>query len=167
MELEKPLAYSYFLTDEIYLLKSEQHLFLAAKPPAPTPEIPKVTFKYLGGNKKNFLVLVFYPANEFILDQHLPALENTIKRLGYQIDDIAILNISKYPQIGFSELLEFFKPQILLINGKDALIALPKSISQNKIENVQNIKTLFTFSFDEMMNSTENKKIFWEQMKQL
>jgi hypothetical protein len=27
--------------------------------------------------------------------------------------------------------------------------------------------TLFTFSFDEMMNSNDNKKAFWEQMKQL
>ena len=54
----------------------------------------------------------------------------------------------------------------MLILGKAAIPAgmEPKF---NSIEKSPGLDTLYTFSFDEMMTTVENKKTFWEQIKNL
>jgi len=42
-----------------------------------------------------------------------------------------------------------------------------ENLPVNKIQEIKNCRKLYTFSFAEMMDNTENKKVFWEQIKQL
>jgi hypothetical protein len=51
--------------------------------------------------------------------------------------------------------------------GSNALPQGIASISLNRVQSLGNSMVLYTFSFDEMMDSNENKKAFWEQMKAL
>ena len=41
------------------------------------------------------------------------------------------------------------------------------SSTASEIQFDDNVKVLYTFSFDEMMSDVANKKIFWEQMKNI
>jgi hypothetical protein len=167
MQIENPLAYSFIMQDEVYLLNKDKAAY-AAETGSATPEIPAASnISYLGKNKNNLLVIVHYPASEFIEATHLAALENILKRLGQAIDDAAILNNAKYPDETFISLTEFFKPGKLLILGKKALPPDARPLSLNKPEIVNGCNTLFSYSFDEMMDNNEYKKAFWEQMKQL
>jgi DNA polymerase III psi subunit len=61
----------------------------------------------------------------------------------------------------------FFKPKKLLMLGKSSLPEDIELLTLNKPQQLNNCHTLFSFSFDEMMDNNENKKAFWEQMKQL
>jgi hypothetical protein len=64
-------------------------------------------------------------------------------------------------------LIDYFKPQTLLILGQESL---PAGIDQpkfNQVEKRSELTILCTFSFDDMMTNTENKKAFWEQVKTL
>jgi DNA polymerase III psi subunit len=127
----------------------------------------ETTFNYLGKNNKNFLVLVNYANEEHIAAPHLAALQNILKRKELSLDDVAILNINKYAPVKLTALAKAFEPAKLIIMGKDSL---PEGIGQltlNKPLQGKKTHVLYSFSFDEMMSSNDNKKAFWEQMKNL
>jgi hypothetical protein len=167
VKIENPIALRYILSDDVYLLNNDKHQFIGIAPGENINESPTLNLNYLGGNKKNFLVLVHYGDAKFMDDQHLNALENTLKRLNFELDDVAIFNISGNKEIGFEAMADFFKPQKLLILGKNAVPKGYETLSFNNITTVTNCRALRTFSFSQMMDNTENKKTFWEQMKQL
>jgi len=135
--------------------------------PDPLVKTPGTAFNYLGKNNKNFLVLVNYANEEHIAAAHLTALESILKRKDLSIDDVAILNVNRYTPLKLATLSEYFKPTRLVIMGKDSL---PEGIGNLPLNQpLQGKKThvLYSFSFDEMMSSNDNKKTFWEHMKTL
>ncbi|MFD2144072.1 hypothetical protein [Mucilaginibacter antarcticus] len=80
-------------------------------------QTPAPAYNYLGGNKKQFLILTNYTTAEFIAADHLSALQNILKRLEYGLDDVAIFNVH---QSGYTiiDLVNYFKPEKLLILGR-------------------------------------------------
>lgn len=167
MKIENLAAFPYFMGNEVYLLPSEREALQNNATEIPEVPMMVVSFNYLGNNKKNFLVLTNYTDADFISPNHSVALESTLKRLGFEMDDLAILNIAKYPNIVFDELIKFFEPNKILILGKSAQPETKIPVLLNKIAIHGNTKILTTFSFEEMMDNAGNKKIFWELMKQL
>lgn len=142
---------------------------IAVAPQTPEPIIQTVEaeFNYLGKNNKKFLVLVNYATEKHITEAHLAALQNILKRKDLDLDDVAILNVNKYAPVKLAALAAYFAPTRLVIMGKDAL---PEGIGNLPLNQpLQGKKThvLYSFSFDEMMSSNDNKKIFWEHMKTL
>lgn len=184
MNIENPVAFSFIMQEDIYLLNKDKPFYsipaetkpqtvaesepeYAAAAPAPAPVPRQPSFTYLGGHKKNFLVIVHYPEHEVMHDKHLVALESTLNRLGFTREDVAIFNRANYPDDDFELLSSYFKPQKLLLLGKSSLPGGIGALELNKPVQMNNYPVLLTFSFDEMMDSIENKKAFWEQMKQL
>ena len=167
MKIENPAAFPYFMGKEIYLLPSDKEVLQNIAIVIPEVQEVVVSFNYSGNNKKNFLVLTNYTDADFISPNHSVALESTLKRLGFEMDDLAILNIAKCPDIVFDDLIKFFEPNKILILGKSAQPETKIPVLLNKIAIHGNIKILTTFSFEEMMDNTGNKKVFWELMKQL
>jgi len=193
VKVENPVALQYLLQDELYLLGTDKALYehlqkstpqpptitaqeAEVKTPAPAPVIEQtvpevktqpVSFNYLGKNLKNFLILVHYPDLEFIADAHLTALQNILKRKELELHDIAILNMAGYGNSNFTEITGFFKPAKLLLLGKTAMPQGIAPLQLNKPQALDGLTTLYSFAFDEMMDSVDNKKAFWEQMKTL
>ncbi len=183
MKVENPLAFSFILQDDIYLLNADKVQYstpvtliqenILAEPEVAYPSAPPETVKeslslnYLGGNKKNFLVIAHYPEYDFMHDKHLAALESTLGRLGFSIEDIGIINYAKYQDIKFDVLVDCFNPHKLLVLGEPSQPAGIAGLELNKQKQLDNCVALLTFSFDDMMENNEKKKIFWEQMKQL
>ncbi|HEY8781160.1 MAG TPA: hypothetical protein VIM16_06070 [Mucilaginibacter sp.] len=167
MKVENPIAFSFIMQDDLYLLNNDKTANNINSAPVPVVKTQPLNFNFIGGNKKNFLIIVHYPELEFIEEVHLTALENILKRLDLNIDDAAIFNKAKYTGANYRELIDFFKPQKLLLLGKHALPDGVEPLALNKPRKLSNCNALFSFSFDEMMDNNENKKAFWEQMKQL
>jgi hypothetical protein len=167
VNIEDPTALHFIMQEELYLLNSDKGLYDHVNlPPALVEETPAVKINYMGGKKNKLLVLVHYPAHEFIDDVHLTALNNILKRKGLAINDVAILNMAKHETLGFDAIIEHFTPQKLLFLGKNALPAsLPLTI--NLPQQVEGRIALYSFSFEEMMDNNEYKKAFWDQMKGL
>ena len=167
MKVEDANALRFILQDEIYLLNGDKNAYSAQGAPPPVIETPKPVFNYLGSNKKNFLVLVGYPDHDFIKDEHLAALESVLGRKEHTRTDVAILNIAKHERADDKQIWAHFEPKTIVILGKNGL---PEGIGElrfNVIENRDNTQVLYTFSFDEMMTNVDNKKAFWEQIKNL
>ncbi len=167
MKIEDPIAFSFIMQDELYLLNKDKIAANVNPAPQPVIETEAANFNFMGGNKKNFLIIVHYPQQEFIDEIHLTALESILKRLDFNIDDTAIFNKAKYANVNYQQVTDFFKPQKLLLLGKRSLPGGIEPLTLNKPRRLNDCSTLFSFSFDEMMDNNENKKAFWEQMKQL
>ena len=187
VNIENPAALHFIMQDDLFFLNTDKNLYankvvadetsvaetviIAPVAISPVVEIAAVEkpveFKYHGKNNRNFLILVHYPTLEFIHETHLTALENILKRKGFEIDDVAIVNTAKHDVIKLEPLSAYFKPQKMLVLGNSAL---PKEIQQlalNVPEQVAGFAALYSFSFDEMMDNNDYKKAFWEQMKGL
>ena len=178
MKIENPLAYSFILQEDLYLLDNDKQLHPATASPLPAieaiPVLPEpdikttlLNFNYLGENKKGFLIIVYYKLPGFMDEAHLTALTAVLARLQYTIDDVAILNLAHYAGYASNTFIDFFKPQKFLLLGAQALPAGLESIELNKPQKVNGLPALFSFNFEEMMTDNEKKKSFWEQMKQL
>nr|WP_294948934.1 hypothetical protein [uncultured Mucilaginibacter sp.] len=191
MKVDNPNAFRFIMQDELYLLpvdKVAKPIPAAAEEPVampaevaviaapavvaePEPSQPIKTaepvFNYLGSNNKRFLILVNYPDDEFIASAHLAALENILKRKELVLNDVAIFNTIKYAPVTMAKLKEAFKPEKLLVLGKGALPADLGNLTLNKPVLAGGKGMLYSFSFGEMMDSNEMKKVFWEQMKTL
>lgn len=167
MKIENPAAFSFILQDEIYLLDQDKIKPGRNLVPTPIIETEKDHFKYLGGYRKKLLLIVYYPAMEFMAPDHLEALGKVLTRLNFGVDDIAILNIANQPNAMFSDIMDFFKPQKLLLLGEKALPGGIESLTLNAPKQFNNCGTLLSFSFDEMMDNQEYKKAFWEEIKKL
>jgi hypothetical protein len=166
MKIETPAALRYIMQDDIFLLpagivKSAETIVETAV------QTPDAVFKYLGNNKKNFLILVHYTAHEFIADTHLTALQSILSRKEYSLDDIAILNRANYITTGFELLAAYFNPQKILILGNEAMPVGIEPVQFNEPVQLGNCVALHSFSFDEMMDNIPNKKTFWDKMKNL
>ncbi|MBB3969867.1 hypothetical protein [Mucilaginibacter phyllosphaerae] len=133
----------------------------------PVVETPETGFNYLGSNNKNFLILVNYSNETHMAATHLTALASILQRKELSLDDVAVLNVNKYQPVKLAQLAAYFSPTRLVIMGSDAL---PEGIGKLPLNQpLQGKKThvLYSFSFDEMMSSNDNKKTFWEHMKTL
>jgi hypothetical protein len=131
----------------------------------PAKETPAPTYNYLGENKKQFLILTHYANEDVIAADHLAALQSILKRKDYDMADIAILNVARTMVNNIIELITYFKPEKLLILGEAAVPAGMGVPPLNQPKKMKNGVLLHSFSFDEMMSSTDNKKAFWDQMK--
>jgi len=149
------------------LVTAPDPVAIIPKTPEPIIQTVEAEFNYLGKNNKNFLVLVNYATEKHIAEAHLAALQNILKRKELSLDDVAILNVNKYAPVKLTALAAYFAPTRLVIMGKNAL---PEGIGNLPLNQpLQGKKThvLYSFSFDEMMSSNDNKKTFWEHMKTL
>jgi hypothetical protein len=191
MKVDNPNAFRFIMQDELYLLpedKVAKPITAAAEEPVPMPaevaiiaapavvaepessqpiKTAEPVFNYLGSNNKRFLILVNYPDDEFIASAHLAALENILKRKELVLNDVAIFNTNKYAPVTMAKLKEAFKPEKLLVLGKGALPADLGNLTLNKPVLAGGKGMLYSFSFGEMMDSNEMKKVFWDQMKTL
>jgi hypothetical protein len=166
MKIENPAALRFIMQEEIYLLphdKTEQRVAIA--PPVLTKKINDLN--YLGGYKKGFLIVAHYANEAYMAAAHMAALESILKRKEYSLDDVAIFNRFVYPDVDFEQIQAYFNPQKLLLLGKNALPANLPAPMFNQPQKIKGYDALYTFSFDEMMDNTPNKKAFWDQVKNL
>ena len=84
--------------------------------------------------------------------------------MDFDIDDVALLNVAKYPNLEFKNLTDFFDPKKLLLLGNAALPAGMLAITLNVPVVLNNISTLYSFNFDDMMDNTINKKVFGNRL---
>jgi len=187
VSIENPAALHFILQDDIFLLSADKNQYKkvdiaadatavtdipeALSDIAPVASVSPVAYataiQYLGANKKDFVILVHYPEIEFISATHLTSLENILKRKGFELDDVAIVNMATCADANFETLKDHLKPQRILFMGKDALPGGLAPLKLNQLQQLGNCTALYSFSFDEMMESNEHKKAFWDQMKLL
>ncbi len=163
LKTNDPLALQLFLTEDIYLIpdKEEDKEDKSHK----MPESPRGSFEYLGQNKAHFLVLIEDPKHSKISPNILNLLLKIMQAKGLDIDDIAIVNYSCYPNTCFNELKLFFACDKLTLLGIDPQSLKLPSLAINQIHLIEQVQILPSCSLDEMNADQDKKRQFWNVMK--
>ncbi len=166
MKIENPAALRFIMQEDIYLLPPDKTEHPAAiVSPVLTTKVEDIN--YLGKYKKGFLIVAHYTNEDYMAAAHIAALESILNRKDHSMDDVAIVNRFTYPDVDFDQIQSYFKPQKLLLLGKDSLPANMQALAFNQPQKINGYPALYTYSFDEMMDNVPNKKAFWEQVKNL
>ena len=170
-------ALKMLFTEDIYIIP-EKEVIPPAQIPAPVEPVKadikvdnevsipvKKDFEYLGDNNKYFLVLIDEKIHTRINPAHQEMLLKIMNAKKLELRDLAILNISRYPDAKFNELKSFFScSKVLLFGVAPTQVGLP-SINLNKASSAGTVKVLATHSLEEMRNSPDKKREFWNIMK--
>ncbi|QJD95367.1 hypothetical protein HH214_05520 [Mucilaginibacter robiniae] len=163
-----PANLRYLLSDDLYLLPDDAAYYREPRQPMETnvlEPVPVISFKHLGNNEKSFLILSYYPDQEFMTPTHLTALESTLKRKEMSMDNVALLNLATYPDTDWATLVNYFTPEKVLLLGLFALPANAPALQQHNLQQHHTQQVLYTYSFDEMVGNKDNTKAFWNLIK--
>jgi len=140
----------------------------ALKNPEPIQDTRKTSateFEYLGDNNKYFLILINDPIHTRISQVHQEMLMKVMSAKKLELRDLAIVNISRYYEADFNALKAFFTCSKLVLFGMDPKkIGLP-AFALNKTEQKGHVNILATYGLEEMRNSPDKKREFWNVMK--
>ena len=124
--------------------------------------------KYLGENKKNILVIVDYTAVMFLPDEELSFLTNMLTACKLSLADVVIVNINKYKEKNYKELISNFKSRIVFLFGIEPVsFGLPVSFPHFQIQPFANATFLFTPSLKEYENDALLKSKLWVCLRRI
>lgn len=125
-------------------------------------------WKSLGNNRKNILILVRSTDAVFLPDKQLDFLTSMLSACKLSMDDVAIININKYPDSSYKELLPVFKSKIVLLFDIDpASIGLPLNFPHFQLQPFANTTFLYSPSMDDLENDRLLKSKLWVSFKRL
>jgi hypothetical protein len=124
-----------------------------------------VSFDYLGGNNRFFLLLVNSPNEKYLEKQHLDLLLKILQAKGLQQEDVAILNIANQSPLHFADLHTFFAcAKICLFGIAPATLGLA-NMASNEAFIHEGVRVLATFGLTELAQTQHKKVAFWNVMK--
>ena len=128
-------------------------------------EIEKQDYKYLGDNNKYILIIVNEANFEFLNKKDLVFLTKILGAKKLEINDVAIINLTKYPSLDFTELKSFFGFSKLLTFGINPKILNVEGSVANKKFNYKNVDILGTWDLSKLEEDVKKKTIFWNELK--
>jgi hypothetical protein len=130
-------------------------------------EMATQSWRSLGENKKNILVIVTYPDAVHIPDKELQLLTNMLMACKLSLADVAIVNIHKRTA-SYKELLTEYKSRItLLFDTEPAGFGLPMSFPFFQIQPFANCSFLYAPSLKELEEDKVLKSKLWVCLKRL
>jgi len=126
------------------------------------------TFKFLGNNKKNILVVVNNNDAVFLPDNQLTFLTGILNACKLSLDDIALFNFSNYPEASYKEILPFFNSKVMLLFAvAPEKIGLPVSFPEFQIQPFSTTTLLYSASLSDLEHDKELKGKLWMSLKRL
>lgn len=126
----------------------------------------KEEFVYQGDKSKGVLFILRYPQYPYFSPAAEDAFVKTMAALHLTPQDVAVVNLANpHNPNDFKRIMSFFQPKkITLLGVEPASLKLP-AIEHNSYMRGR-IATVFnTFSFEEMFDDVNKKKLFWGEFK--
>ena len=178
-----------FFTDDIYLIRGEeilsvdevvvsehQRVTLASEPPVspvvslPLPvEAPKeqLSFKFLGKNSRNILILVNDPGHEVSDEKGRELLRKIVKSINLSANDFALLNYAGYAGTSYAQLQQYFSSVLIFAFGVTPEQLKMKTYPQNSIVTAEDVRLIFSSELKTLEEDPKGKKELWASLKQL
>lgn len=126
------------------------------------------TWKSLGSNVKNILIVVNNPDAVYVSDDELPFLTGILSACKLSLADVAVLNIHHYPGTGYKELTAFFKSRIVLLFDTDPVsFGLPLNFPYYQLQAFAGNTFLYAPSLQQLENDKVEKSKLWVCLKRL
>ena len=123
---------------------------------------------YLGTNQKKIAVLVNCETAIYLPDDELSFLLGILTACKLSMADIALVNLSKNPDLNYSFLTDQFKAEKVFLFGLNAAaIALPLEFPHYQVQQFNNQVYLSSVSLNEMQANKEEKMKLWACLKKI
>lgn len=126
------------------------------------------TWKWLGENNKNILIVVSYAGVVHLPDEQLQFLTNILGACKLSLADVAIVNLPNQPHQDYKEILAQFKSRIaLLFDIEPASFGLPMSFPHYQIQPYASCSFLYSPSLKQLEEDKVEKTRLWVCLKRL
>lgn len=170
-----------FFTDDVYLVNDDAAAAavtpVAAVPVAEpavkaaavpeVPPVPQITFKYLGKNQKNVLILVHDLQHEVSTERGRELLRNLVKAIQLTANDFALLNYAAHEGVKLGDLSSFFSSRLVLAFGVTPVQLGMEERAQNVLHLHETIQLVFSGNLDQLAADQDGKKTLWGSLKQI
>jgi hypothetical protein len=124
--------------------------------------------KWLGENRKNILIIVWYADAVHLSDEEFNFLTGILGACKLSMADVALLNLNNHPGITYKELAAHFKSKIVFLFGiEPTLLGLPISFPHFQVQAFANCSFLFSPSLKELEKDKILKSKLWVCLKRL
>ncbi|KEQ30039.1 hypothetical protein N180_11465 [Pedobacter antarcticus 4BY] len=164
--IQDDAALRMFFTEEIYLQQEQEPVVIQA--PAILPvSVPEISYKFLGKNQRQILILVQDDNEEVSSVEGRELLRNIVKAIQLTANDFALLNYSLCATSRHEELFTYFKPRIVLSFGvSTSMLGLPEKNSNELVFHEQ-IQMIFSANLHLLAADLNGKKALWGSLKKL
>ncbi len=150
----------------------------ATAPARPTPVLtqtappsPASAYKVLGNNRQHVAVIVRFPGEAFLPENHLQMLTKMLGACKLNLGDVAIVNDATQ-QVNINVLKDQLSPKrVLLFGVSPEETGLPLNFPAFKDQEYAGSTYLYTPSLDELNKETEEGKVLkrklWESLKKI
>ena len=133
-----------------------------------SPADPGSTWKSLGSNQKNILIIINNKEAVHLPDNELTFLTGILGACKLSLADVAIVNCNNHPEVSYKELTSSFKSKIvLLFDMEPASFGLPMSFPHYQIQAFAGNSFLYSPSLKELENDKLEKSKLWVCLKRL
>lgn len=168
-----PVALRYLMSETIFDIEEGEESAVAFEATESAAEID-LNLTYLGKNQSGFLFVfqdLTRPDQHSLVEQEMEAFEKTLGAMQLSLDHIALFNLASIAsrQTSFADVLTFFDARKVILLGTQLSIAeqgsLLPALNLHEVAQQGTVEYLHTFSFAEMMNDTDKKRLFWTSLK--
>ena len=159
--------------NEVFLLYKNSLVDITAEILQATPEDNRsdeasYKFKYLGENKKQILIVVDYSNAVHVPDKQLSFLTKLLSACNLNLGDVAILNFRNYNAFDFDKVIDFFRPEVvLLFKVEPDDFGMPMIFPPYQVQKFKNISFVASPSFEEIEPDKVSKSKLWGCLKKI
>jgi len=125
-------------------------------------------WKYLGENKKKTLVVVRNADAVHLPDKQLAFLSKLLTACNLSLADVAILNFQNHNSSGFNEILNYYKPKVvLLFDVEPGEFGLPMIFPQFQVQGYKDAVFVSSPSLDTIEPDKSLKGKLWICLKKI
>lgn len=130
--------------------------------------IKEIEWKYLGGNKRNVLVVVDYIDMKYLPDDQIDFLTQLLKACKLSLDDIALINWEYYKKYSYADILSHFGSTIILLFDVNAAgFGFPFEIPQYQVQHFTHYKVMHAPAMHQLKNDKPAKGKLWASLQKI
>jgi hypothetical protein len=131
-------------------------------------DIHKEDWRYLGENKKNILLIVYYKNVTHLPDDHLNFLTSVLTACKLNLGDIAILNTANHPLAIYKTVQEKFKSGFIILFGlTPGEFEMPLNFPEFQIQAFNNCTFLHTPAIEKLEVDKVLKSKLWVSLRKM
>ncbi|GAB3431861.1 hypothetical protein [Niabella aquatica] len=162
-----------FLVTQLYpdsLTGDPERTGPAQKVPAPKTEPVKsdTQWKLLGNNQKNILIAVTYENIAHLPDPQLDFLMQLLKACQLSLNDVALINLGNYKDIGYTDILSYFQAKTILLFGiSPQQLGFPFETPQYQVQAFTHYTVIHAPALHDLQNDKPAKGLLWTGLKKI
>jgi len=126
------------------------------------------SWKSLGNNQQNILIVVNYADSVHLPDEELSFLTSMLTACKLSLGDVAIINTNNYERVNCKDILTQFKSRIVFLFGIEPLdFGLPAGFPHFQVQTVSNCTFLYTPALEERHTDALLKSKLWVSLRSI